>query len=53
MSVDKGSFGDAQSERRTLDTEYAGILDRLKRYFHTWSRLYIEQQVEARTGHRH
>ncbi|SEI94564.1 hypothetical protein [Halohasta litchfieldiae] len=50
MSVDNRNLGDAQSERRTLDDEYAGLGGRLKRYFDTWSRLYIKQQVEARTG---
>jgi hypothetical protein len=52
MSVDNRGFGDAQSERKPLDEEYKGILGRLKRYFDTWSRLYVEQQVEALTGRR-
>ena len=54
MSIDtKALDHDAQSERRPLDETDTGILGHLKRYFETWSRLYVEQRVEARTGRSH
>ncbi len=52
MSVDKGRLdSEAQPGHRTPETEVDGsLLGRLRRHFEEWSRLYVEQRVEARTG---
>jgi len=53
MSVDKGRLDrEAQSAYEPSETqvEKTGVFGRLKRHFEVWSRLYVEQRVEARTG---
>ena len=56
MSVDKGRLEpEAQSAYEPSETqvEKTGVFGRLKRHFEVWSRLYVEQRVEARTGRDH
>jgi len=52
MSVDKRRLDDeAQSDYRNLTTsDSKGLFSRLNRHFEVWSRLYVEQRVDALTG---
>lgn len=53
MSVDKRRIDDVSSRQRE-ETESlshpTGLVGRLKAHFDRWAQLYIDQQVEARTG---
>ena len=56
MSVDKGRLDrEAQSayDPSATQADRTGVFGRLKRHFEVWSRLYVEQRVEAHTGREH